>query len=132
MHKTKIEETDGIIIIRDDSGSAKPKPCDGDKPAKQVPDWLLSANSQTEFQTHILAPEYVDGKTTGNWRVYLFRDRRHEAPIKPSEIPWDRQFESKVEAEAWISQIFKQLNGDDCLPGTALGEGSDRSQNGEA
>ena len=109
IDKPKIKETDGFIIIHNDVTPAEPKPSpDVEKPSKQVPDWLLSANSQTEFQTHILAPEYVSGKATGNWRVYLFRNRQQESPIKPSEIPWDRQFESKGKAEAWISKIFNQ------------------------
>ena len=99
MDETQIEETEGFIIIRDGSDSV---------PQANV-EQPVKADRHTEFQTHILAPEYVDGKATGNWRVYFFRDKRHRVPIKPSEIPWDRQFETRVEAEAWISECLKKL-----------------------
>lgn len=61
-------ETEGFIIPPHYSVPPKvPKTFDPPTPVKQRPDWRLSANSQTEYESHILAPVYQEGKTTGKW-----------------------------------------------------------------
>ena len=110
--ETKIVETEGFIIVYNNSETPKkPKSCADDlpRPVEQIPDWMLSANSSTEYKTHLLAPVYKDGKTTGQWRVYFYRDKQRDCLISPRKIPWDRQFEGRDEAEDWIASILHEI-----------------------
>jgi hypothetical protein len=109
LENSEIIQTDGFVIYQRGAKSSKVEvACDQQDldlpiPDRQVPDWLRSANSQTEYETHLLAPVYQDGKPTGQWQVHFFRDKKRRSYINPHSVKWDRVFDSRDEAEAWIA-----------------------------
>ena len=116
-NQNEIIEEDGFVIYQCAKSSKVEVVCDQSDhdqpvPDRQVPDWLRSANSQSEYETHILAPAYQDGKPTGQWQVYFFRDTMRRGYINPSSVKWDRLFESREEAEAWIATIIQAMRSD--------------------
>ena len=109
-----IIETDCFVIYRGAIASKVEVACDPPDldppiPDRQVPDWMRSANSQIEYETHLLAPLYRDGTPTGQWQVYFFRDEKRRSYINPHSVKWDRLFESREEAEAWIATIVQAM-----------------------
>jgi hypothetical protein len=113
-NQNEIIETDSFVIYQIAKSSKVEVACDQSDhdlpvPDRQVPDWLRSANSQIEYETHLLAPVYQDGKPTGQWQVYFFRDDKRGNYINPSSVKWDRVFDSREEAEAWIATIVQAM-----------------------
>lgn len=116
-NQNEIIEEDGFVIYQCAKSSKVEVACDQPDldppiPDRQVPDWLRSANSQIEYETHILAPVYRDGTPTGQWQVYFFRDEKRRSYINPHSVKWDRLFESREEAEAWIATIIQAIRSD--------------------
>lgn len=112
--KNEIIQTDGFVIYNRAKSSKVEVACDQSDhdqpvPDRQVPDWLRSANSQIEYETHLLAPAYRDGTPTGQWQVYFFRDEKRRSYINPHSVKWDRVFDSRDEAEAWIATIIQAV-----------------------
>lgn len=113
-NQNEIIETDGFVIYQIAKSPEAEEACDQPEldppvPDRQVPDWMRSANSQTEYQTHLLAPVYRDGKPTGQWQVYFFRDDKRRSYVQPQSVKWDRLFDSRDKAEAWIATILQAI-----------------------
>lgn len=111
---TKKLETPGFIIYGDIESAVEepqkpPPPPVPSRPERSYSDAIRAANSRTEYSTHLMEPVFIDGKTTGEWRVYILRGEPSDYWGYPKSIPWDRQFDSRGEAEDWARSAIEYI-----------------------
>jgi len=72
------------------------------------PDAVISASCRGVYQTHIVEPIYKDGKRTGDWRVCRTKEVNEYRFAIGDQVPWERVFPSKEEADFWAETSVKE------------------------